>query len=100
MAWDSIKASASVKSEVAGASEDKVTSIEGISSESPGQKRGESFERLSEQSPLLFAQDLEDNFTLPNSDLDTGSTLEWHDGEAPESKSTWYLFILTLSIGG
>ena len=63
-------------------------------------KHGEPAGQIGEQSPLLSARDLEDNISINSSDLGSTRVLEWHEGESQESKSTWYLFILTLSIGG
>ena len=54
---------------------------------------------LNEDSPLLSPQrpqtdrGSEDNGGSPG-------TLDWNDGEEEESKSTFYLLILTLGIGG
>ncbi|MCJ1482930.1 hypothetical protein MMC06_003096 [Schaereria dolodes] len=56
---------------------------------------------LNEQSPLLSPQYLEDDQTLLAGSTGTpANELEWRDGGAEESKSVWYLFLLTLSIGG
>lgn len=59
-----------------------------------------SLEVLNENSPLLSAQRIEDD----NSPLDIDPSvdeLEYLDiEEQEESKSVWYLIVLTLSIGG
>lgn len=64
-----------------------------------------SLELLNENSPLLAPQRLEDDSSpLDSSPLDSDSSvdeLDFLEGEEQqESKSVWYLFVLTLSIGG
>ena len=63
-------------------------------------KRGRSLELLNENSPLLAPQYLEDDDRLLQGSTTPAGRLDWNEGEAEESKSVWYLFLLTLSIGG
>ena len=103
MAGDSTERSALVESKAAGTFQDNAyrnPTTEDTSSERTRTKYTESTERLDERSPLLSAQDLEDNVASLHGDLSSSHILELHDGETQKSKSTWYLFILTLSIGG
>lgn len=54
---------------------------------------------LNEDSPLLSPQ----RFQTERGSEDRGISpglLDWNDGEEEKSKSTFYLFILTLGIGG
>ena len=60
---------------------------------------GRSFEILNEESPLLSPTNPQDE-SLIREDIIPENRLDWTDGEAEESKSVWYLFLLTLSIGG
>ena len=64
--------------------------------------RGErSFDVLSEQSPLLLPQRVSDDDELDRGCGTPGSILGFNDAEEEEeTKSVWYLFMLTLSIGG
>ena len=55
---------------------------------------------LNESSPLLSPERPGDDRDIDDHDTPTG-LLDWNDGEEEEkSKSVFYLFILTLSIGG
>ena len=63
-------------------------------------KRGRSLELLNENSPLLAPQYLDDDDSPLQRSSTPAGRLDWNDGEAEESKSVWYLFLLTLSIGG
>lgn len=55
---------------------------------------------LNESSPLLSPTRFQDDRVSEDHDTLTG-TLDWNDGRDEEqSKSVFYLFILTLSIGG
>lgn len=59
-----------------------------------------SLEVLNESSPLLLPQRDEDDISPTDSDTSVDE-LDFLDGEEQEeSKSVWYLFVLTLSIGG
>lgn len=59
-----------------------------------------SLEILNENSPLLSPQRIDDDGTLLDSDTSVDE-LDFLDGdEQQESKSVWYLLVLTLSIGG
>lgn len=53
---------------------------------------------LDESSPLLEPRKIGEDETLLNED--THLDLEWQEEAFDETKSTWYLLILTLSIGG
>ena len=65
----------------------------------PGRLR-RSFEPLNENSPLLSPQYPEDGDAFLQRPGTPADILDWNDEEAEESKSVWYLFLLTLSIGG
>lgn len=54
---------------------------------------------LNENSPLLSPERSQADRGSEDRDISTG-LLDWNDGEEEESKSTFYLFILTLGIGG
>ena len=54
---------------------------------------------LNEDSPLLSPQRSQAEGGSEDRGVSTG-LLDWKDGEEEESKSTFYLFILTLGIGG
>ena len=54
---------------------------------------------LNENSPLLSPQRLQSEHGSEDRGTSTGQ-LDWSDGEEDKSKSTFYLIILTLSIGG
>ena len=54
---------------------------------------------LNEDSPLLSPQRFQDERGFEDHDISTG-LLDWNDGEEERSKSTFYLIILTLGIGG
>lgn len=54
---------------------------------------------LNEDSPLLSPQRFQNERGSEDRDISTG-LLDWNDGEEDESKSTFYLIILTLGIGG
>lgn len=55
---------------------------------------------LNENSPLISPQRIEDDSSPLDSDTSVDE-LDYLDGEEQEkSKSVWYLFVLTLSIGG
>ncbi len=60
-----------------------------------------SLEPLSESSPLLSPEldGFEDGRTSPIPGTPSGM-LDWGEDDEEESKSLWYLFVLTLSIGG
>lgn len=60
-----------------------------------------SLEPLNESSPLLSpeAEGSEDGRTSPIPGTPSGM-LDWGEDDEEESKSLWYLFVLTLSIGG
>lgn len=60
---------------------------------------GRSLEILNENSPLLSPTNPQDE-SLPRRENIPENALDWADEEAQESKSVWYLFLLTLSIGG
>lgn len=64
-------------------------------------KGSTSLDLLNESSPLLSPQqaDLQDGHTLPLPSTPSGM-LDWSEEDEEESKSVWYLFLLTLSIGG
>lgn len=60
-----------------------------------------SLEILDEQSPLLSPKQSSDG----EGDAGRGAapqadTLEWNEGDGQETKSVWYLILLTLGIGG
>ena len=60
-----------------------------------------SLEPLNESSPLLSPE--EDEFQhgcLPPVPGTPSGMLDWGEEDEEESKSMWYLFVLTLSIGG
>ena len=54
---------------------------------------------LDESSPLLLPTRVNDGRHSEDHDTPTG-LLDWSDGQEEDSKSVFYLFILTLSIGG
>ena len=54
---------------------------------------------LDESSPLLSPQRYQGERGSEDHDFSTG-LLDWNEGEEEESKSTFYLIILTLGIGG
>ena len=54
---------------------------------------------LDESSPLLSPQRYQGERESEDHDVSTG-LLDWNEGEEEESKSTFYLIILTLGIGG
>lgn len=58
-----------------------------------------SLEPLDENSPLLSPEQDEDGRTSPIPGTPSGM-LDWGGEDEEESKSIWYLFVLTLSIGG
>ena len=61
----------------------------------------QSFEPLNESSPLLSPEQDEFQDGLTSSIPGTPSgMLDWGEEDEEESKSVWYLFVLTLSIGG
>ncbi len=66
----------------------------------PGRGRP-SLDPLSESSPLLSPEQdgSEDGRTSPTPGTLSGM-LDWGEDDQEESKSLWYLFVLTLSIGG
>ena len=64
-----------------------------------GHKRGTESSDLNEYSPLLLPTQVENLRGSEDDDTPTG-LLDWNDGEDEKSKSGFYLFILTLSIGG
>ncbi|KAL8716037.1 MAG: hypothetical protein Q9225_006277 [Loekoesia sp. 1 TL-2023] len=68
---------------------------------SKAESRGKaSLEALNENSPLLLPQRVDDDIGSTDSDTSVDE-LDFLDGEEQEeSKSVWYLFVLTLSIGG
>lgn len=69
-------------------------------SSSKGVRGNTSFDLLNESSPLLSPQDPEfqDGHASPPSH--PSAMLDCGDDDEEESKSVWYLFLLTLSIGG
>ncbi|KAL8796456.1 MAG: hypothetical protein Q9195_001130 [Heterodermia aff. obscurata] len=70
-------------------------------SSSKGVRGNTSFDLLNESSPLLSPQDPEsqDGHTSPRPSHPS-TMLDCGDDDEEESKSVWYLFLLTLSIGG
>lgn len=65
-----------------------------------GSRSKASLEILNENSPLLSPQGIEDDSSPLDSDVSVDE-LDFLDGdEQQESKGVWYLFVLTLSIGG
>ena len=60
--------------------------------------KGQSLD-LNESSPLLSPIRINGERTSEDHDVPTG-LLDWSDGQEEQSKSVFYLFILTLSIGG
>lgn len=66
-----------------------------------GVKGRPSFEPLDEISPLLSPEgdDFRNGDASPIPRTPSGM-LDWGDEDEEESKSVWYLFLLTLSIGG
>ena len=54
---------------------------------------------LNENSPLLSPQRFQNERGSDDPGISTG-LLDWNDGDDEESKSTFYLVILTLGIGG
>ena len=63
-------------------------------------KRGGHSQDLNENSPLLSPTPFADDRTYSDQDVPDGM-LDYNDGDDEEqSKSVFYLFILTLSIGG
>jgi len=57
-------------------------------------------EILNENSPLLSPTNPQDGSFIRRENIPENA-LDWADEEAAqESKSVWYLFLLTLSIGG
>ena len=54
---------------------------------------------LNESSPLLSPQHIQDERESEDHGI-SPTSLEWNDGKEEESKSTFYLIILTLGIGG
>ena len=65
------------------------------------EQRGKrSLDVLNEQSPLLLPQRISDDDELDRRSGAPESILGFNDGEEEETKSVWYLFVLTLSIGG
>jgi len=57
-------------------------------------------EILNENSPLLSPTNPQDESLIRRENIPENA-LDWADEEAAqESKSVWYLFLLTLSIGG
>ena len=54
---------------------------------------------LNENSPLLSPQRFQNERGSENRGTSTG-LLDWNDGDEEKSKSTFYLIILTLGIGG
>ena len=74
----------------------------GSSEASTNSVRGNaSLEVLNESSPLLSPQQVEfqDGRTSPLPGTPS-AMLDWNDDDEEETKSVWYLFLLTLSIGG
>ena len=63
-------------------------------------RRQRAFQAITEDSPLLSPLRPEDAETLLAHESIPETSLTCNDGEDEESKSTWYLFLLTLSIGG
>ena len=60
-----------------------------------------SLERQNEQSPLLSPQQTLDGDGGARRRADSpADILEWDEGDGQETKSVWYLFLLTLGIGG
>ncbi|MCJ1339359.1 hypothetical protein MMC09_004648 [Bachmanniomyces sp. S44760] len=59
-----------------------------------------SLELLNEQSPLLSPQYALDEHDPLRRESTPADTLDYNDGPDEKSKSVWYLFLLTLSIGG
>ena len=68
---------------------------------SKGVRGNTSFDLLNESSPLLSPQhpDFQDGHTSPLPSTPS-AMLNYGDDDEEESKSVWYLFLLTLSIGG
>lgn len=62
-------------------------------------KRGGESLDLNESSPLLSPTQIQ-NWHDPDDHDTPTQLLEWNEGDVEESKSVFYLFILTLSIGG
>lgn len=62
-------------------------------------KRSEASLDLNERSPLLSPTHIENWRHSEDHDTPSG-LLDYNDGEVEKSKSVFYLFILTLSIGG
>ncbi|MCJ1449584.1 MAG: hypothetical protein MMC23_010106 [Stictis urceolatum] len=70
--------------------------VAGCMSDEAAQKR----DKQDEDSPLLEAQKPDDEETLLGHGGSQNVLYELSEGDAEESRSLWYLFILTLSIGG
>ena len=66
-----------------------------------GARGRQSLEQLNESSPLLSPEqdDFRAGHTPPLPGTPSGM-LDWGDEDEEDSKSVWYLFLLTLSIGG
>lgn len=60
-----------------------------------------SLELLNEQSPLLSPkQSLDGAVDAVRRGHSSADILEWNKGDGQETKSVWYLILLTLGIGG
>ena len=63
-------------------------------------RESESGDFLNESSPLLSPQATNDDHITREEIRTPSGLLEWNEGDEEQSKSVWYLFLLTLSIGG
>ncbi len=65
-----------------------------------GAQGNESEDYLNETSPLLSPKSLENEQLTEGGSRTPSGLLELNEGDEEQSKSVWYLFLLTLSIGG
>lgn len=72
-----------------------------LASAKSGAQRSPSLDLLNENSPLLSPQrPIDDDDTSTIQPGTPALALDWVDDDEEETKSVWYLFLLTLSIGG
>jgi len=60
----------------------------------------ESESSLNESSPLLSPEPSDNERLTGGGSSPPSGVLDWNEGDEEQSKSVWYLFLLTLSIGG
>ena len=65
-----------------------------------GNRENENEDVLCESSPLLSPVPSEHEHLTGGGSRAPSGLLDWNEGDEERSKSVWYLFLLTLSIGG